>query len=47
LHPSPLTIESPGRQCELGSFLTEEERCGLALRFQRVSGRVNESPSWR
>ena len=29
LHPSRLTIESPGRQCELGNFLTEEERRGL------------------
>jgi uncharacterized membrane protein len=45
LHPSRLTIESHGRQCELGSFLTEEERCGLALRLQRLIGRVNESPS--
>jgi uncharacterized membrane protein len=45
LHPSRLTIESHGRQCELGSFLTEEERRGLALRLQRVIGRVNESPS--
>jgi uncharacterized membrane protein len=47
LHPSRLTIESHGRRCELGSFLTEEERCGLALRLQRLIGRVNESPSWR
>ncbi len=47
LHPSRLTIESHGRRCELGSFLTEEERRGLALRLQRVIGRVNESPSWR
>ena len=47
LHPSRLTIESHGRQCELGSFLTEEERRGLALQLQRVIGRVNESPSWR
>ena len=47
LHPSRLTIESHGRQCELGSFLTEEERRGLALRLARVIGRVNESPSWR
>ena len=45
-HPSRLTIESHGRRCELGSFLTEEERRGLALRLQRVIGRVNESPSW-
>ena len=47
LHPSRLTIESHGRRCELGSFLTEEERRGLALQLQRVIGRVNESPSWR
>ncbi|MGH8317222.1 MAG: DUF2244 domain-containing protein [Steroidobacteraceae bacterium] len=45
LHPSRLTIESHGRRCELGTFLTEEERCGLALRLQRLIGRVNESPS--
>ena len=45
-YPSRLTIESHGRQCELGSFLTEEERRGLALRLQRLIGRVNESPSW-
>jgi uncharacterized membrane protein len=45
-HPSRLTIESHGRQCELGSFLTEEERRGLALRLQRLIGRVDESPSW-
>jgi uncharacterized membrane protein len=45
LHPSRLTIESHGRQCELGSFLTEEERRGLAARLQRLIGRVNESPS--
>ena len=47
LHPSRLTIESHGRQCELVSFLTEEERRGLALRLERLIGRVNESPSWR
>ena len=45
LHPSRLTIESHGRQCELGSFLTDEERYGLALRLQRLVGRINESPS--
>ena len=46
LHPSRLTIESHGRRCELGSFLTEEERRGLAVRLQRLIGRVDESPSW-
>lgn len=45
LHPSRLTIESHGRQCELGSFLTEAERQGLALRLQRLVGHVNESPT--
>jgi uncharacterized membrane protein len=45
LHPSRLTIESHGRQCELGSFLTEAERHGLAQQLQRLIGRVNESPS--
>jgi uncharacterized membrane protein len=45
LHPSRLTIESHGRQCELGTFLTDEERRGLAAQLQRLIGRVNESPS--
>ena len=45
LHPSRLTIESHGRQCELGSFLTDEERYGLAVQLQRLIGRINESPS--
>ncbi|GAC1459366.1 MAG: hypothetical protein PVS2B1_22710 [Candidatus Dormibacteraceae bacterium] len=39
-HPSRLTIESHGRQYELGGFLTEEERRGLALRLQRHIGRI-------
>ena len=43
-HPSRLTIESHGRACELGSFLTEEARCALAGRLRRLIGRVNESP---
>ena len=45
LHPSRLMIESHGRGCEVGSFLTEEERRGLALRLERLIGRVNESPA--
>jgi uncharacterized membrane protein len=45
LHPSRLTIESHGRQCELGDFLTEAQRRGLALRLQNLIGHVNESPS--
>ena len=45
LHPSRLVIESHGRQCEVGDFLTEEERRGLAQRLVRLIGRVNESPT--
>jgi uncharacterized membrane protein len=45
LHPSRLMIESHGRGCEVGSFLTEEERRGLAVRLERLIGRVNESPA--
>ena len=45
LHPSRLMIESHGRHCELGTFLTDEERRGLAAQLQRLIGRVNESPS--
>ena len=37
-------IESHGRQCEVGDFLTEEERRGLAERLNRLIGRINESP---
>lgn len=43
-HPSRLTIESHGRACELGSFLTEDDRCALAGRLRRSIGRVAESP---
>jgi uncharacterized membrane protein len=46
LHPSRLTIESHGRRCELGSFLTDEERYGLAVKLQRLIGRINESPPY-
>ena len=45
LHPSCLTIESHGRRCEVGSFLTEQERRGLAQRLERLIGRMSESPS--
>lgn len=45
LHPSCLTIESHGRRCEVGSFLTERERYGLAQRLEPLIGRVNESPA--
>jgi uncharacterized membrane protein len=44
LHPSRLLIESHGRGCEIGSFLNEQERQGLAQRLRRVIGSVAESP---
>lgn len=47
LHPSRLVIESRGRACELGRFLTEGERRSLAVRLQQLVGNVNESPALR
>jgi uncharacterized membrane protein len=44
LYPSRLTIESRGLACEVGSFLTEEERCLLAKRLRSLVGGMNESP---
>ena len=43
-HPSRLTIESHGRACEIGRFLTEDERLQLAARLVRLVGRTSESP---
>jgi uncharacterized membrane protein len=39
-----LLIESRGRAYEVGSFLTEEDRCVLAKRLGRLVGGMNESP---
>lgn len=47
LHPSRLLLESHGRACELGRFLTEDERRSLAARLKQVVGNVNESPALR
>jgi uncharacterized membrane protein len=44
LYPSRLLIESRGRAYEVGSFLTEEERCVLAKRLRSLVGGMNESP---
>ena len=44
LHPSRLTVESRGRQHEIGRFLNEQERLGLAQRLRRLIGRMDESP---
>jgi uncharacterized membrane protein len=41
---SRLTIESRGRVYEVGSFLTEEDRCRLARRLRCLVGGMNESP---
>jgi uncharacterized membrane protein len=41
---SRLTIESRGRAYEVGSFLTEEDRCRLAERLRYLVGGMNESP---
>lgn len=43
-HPSHLTIESMGRACEVGQFLTEEDRRRLAGRLGALIGKVSESP---
>jgi uncharacterized membrane protein len=44
LYPSRLMIESRGRAFEVGSFLTEEDRCLLAKRLRNLVGGMNESP---
>jgi uncharacterized membrane protein len=43
-YPSRLTIETSGRAFEVGSFLSEEERCRLAKRLRYLVGGINESP---
>lgn len=45
LHPSRLLIESHGHACEVGRFLTEDERRSLAVRLQQLVGNMNESPA--
>ena len=44
LQPTRLTVESHGRRHEIGSFLNEQERIGLADKLKRLIGRANESP---
>jgi uncharacterized membrane protein len=43
-HPSRLLLESHGRTCEVGGFLTEEERRALYLRLRDLVGPRAESP---
>jgi uncharacterized membrane protein len=45
LHPSRLCFESQGRACEVGSFLTDDERRALAARLQQLIGNMNDSPA--
>jgi uncharacterized membrane protein len=40
-----LVIESHGRACEVGRFLTEEERRQLAARLRLLIGDMNQSPA--
>lgn len=44
-YPSRLAIESHGRSCEVGRFLTEDERRRLAARLERLVGKTSESPA--
>jgi uncharacterized membrane protein len=46
-HPSRLLVESHGRTCEVGGFLTEEERRALHARLAELIGRPAESPHLR
>jgi len=45
LHPSRLVFESRGRACEVGRFLTEDERRSLAVRLQQLVGNMNDTPA--
>lgn len=45
LHPSRLMLESRGFACEVGRFLTEDERRSLAVRLQQLVGNMNETPA--
>jgi uncharacterized membrane protein len=43
-HPSRLLVESHGRACEIGGFLTEEERRALHRRLGELIGPRADSP---
>lgn len=45
LHPTRLCLESQGRACEVGGFLTADERRALANRLQQLIGNMNDSPA--
>jgi len=44
LHRGQLVVESHGRACEVGEFLSEEERHRLAVELRRLIGDMNSSP---
>jgi uncharacterized membrane protein len=44
LHPRRLCFESQGRVCEVGRFLTEDERAVLAARLHQLVGGMSDSP---
>jgi uncharacterized membrane protein len=46
-HPSRLYVESHGRACEVGGFLTDEERRALHRRLGEMIGSRAESPRLR
>lgn len=45
LHCDQLVIESHGRVCEIGRFLTVEERRQLAAELKLLIGGMNQSPA--
>lgn len=45
VHPCRLILESRGRACEVGRFLTEDERRSLAVRLKQLVGNMNETPA--
>jgi uncharacterized membrane protein len=40
-------LESRGQACEVGRFLTEDERRTLAARLKQLVGTVNEPPRFK
>ncbi len=46
-HPARLTLESSGKSCEVGEFLTEERRRELARELRGLVGGMGENPGGR
>ena len=47
LHPGRLMLESRGQTCEVGRFLTQDERRTLAARLEQLVGNENEPPRFK